>query len=150
MLNNGWNTMRKLLLTLTLSIWFTLPLTCALLIPAAHAGPINWLKHQYRDHPYRTAFIAGGIAAGIHAGGLYHCRQGGVENCQGMYGAAWQSYAWGNGVNFAIIASTKNCWKEQPRAFCSMFGYGGTAIDAGFGINQWFKGHYREAHPVAP
>jgi len=122
--------MKRLLLLLLLTSVLAAPL---------QAGPLDWVKRQFREHPTRTAFIVGGAAATVHGLGLRHCRQGSVENCQEKYGAAWQGFAWSTGINFAVIASTKNCWKEQSAKFCSLFAYGGSAAQLGFGIDQWMK-----------
>jgi hypothetical protein len=105
----------------------------------AQAGPLTWAKRQFREHPQRTAFVVAGVAAGVHAAGLAHCRQGSVENCQAKYGAAWQSYAFATGANLAVVSATSGCWKEQSEKFCSIFAYGGSAAQAGFGISQWRK-----------
>jgi hypothetical protein len=104
------------------------------------AGPKRVLRavgKQFQNHPTRTAFLVGGVAATVHGLGLAHCRQGSVENCQAKYGAAWQSFAFATGANFAVIGATSGCWKEQSGKFCSIFAYGGSAAQAGFGIQQW-------------
>ena len=113
---------------------FLLSLALLLTLPA-EAGPIHWMKR----HPVATSFLAGGAAAAIHAVGLRHCRQGSVENCQAKYGSAWASFGLVTGTNFAVIAATSGCWKDQDRKFCSIFAYGGSAAQAGFGVSQWRK-----------
>jgi hypothetical protein len=118
---------------------FLLFLALSLCAPQGQAGPLNFLKRQFREHPTRTAFVIGGLAAGVHAAGLEHCRQGSVENCQAKYGAAWQSFAFATGANFAVIGAAHGCWKEQNGKFCNLLGYGGSAVQAGFGINQFRK-----------
>jgi hypothetical protein len=103
---------------------------------SAEAGPIEWVKH----HPVATSFIAGGVAATVHGIGLYKCREHGVENCQAKYGSAWISYSAVTVTNFAVISATSSCWKNESGKFCSLFAYGGSAAQLGFGINQWRKG----------
>lgn len=119
--------MRKLLLVFLL---FTIP---------AEAGPLHWLKQQFKEHPTRTAFVVGMGAATVHGLALAHCREGSVERCQSQYGAAWKSFGFATGANFAVIASTKGCWKDQSAKFCSLFAYGGSAAQTGFAVSQWRK-----------
>lgn len=121
------NNMRTLIATILLS-----------LIPYnLNAGPIHWIKSQFKDHPVRTSIILGMTAATVNGIGLAHCRQGPVENCQGKYGAAWGSFGAATGTNLSLIIATKSCWKDQDPRFCSLFAYSGSAIQTGFGINQW-------------
>jgi hypothetical protein len=129
----------------------TLALLAFLLLSgSAQASPKRVLRaiaSQFREHPTRTALILGGVAAGVHAGGLRHCRQGSVENCQAKYGAAWASYGAATGINFVVVASTSGCWRDQSKKFCSLFAYSGSAAQLGFGINQWKKkGGEHETH----
>jgi hypothetical protein len=125
-------------------------LAVLLLSGSAQASPKRVLRaiaNQFREHPTRTAFFVAGGAATIHGFGLRHCRQGSVENCQAKYGAAWASYGAATGINFAVIASTSGCWRDQSKKFCSLFAYGGSAAQLGFGISQWKKkGGEHETH----
>jgi hypothetical protein len=122
--------MKKLLL---LFLLFALPV---------EAGPLELLKHPIRTmqrHPIATAFAFAGVAATVDLFGLRHCREGSVENCRAKYGAAYGSFGAATGMNFAVIAATSGCWKDQNKAFCSIFSYGGSAVQLGFGINQFRK-----------
>lgn len=108
-----------------------------LLAQSAQAGPIGWIKQQFKEHPTRTALIVGVGAATVHGLALRHCREGSVEHCQSGYGAAWASFGIASGVNLAIVSSTKSCWGDHSAAFCSLFAYGGSATQAGFAVSQW-------------
>lgn len=125
--------MRKLLL-----------IVAAILLTAGRveAGPLDLLKHPIRTmqrHPVATAFAFAGVAATVDFFGLRHCREGSVENCRSQYGSAYGSFGAATGANFAVIAATSGCWRDQNKAFCSIFSYGGSAVQLGFGINQFRK-----------
>jgi hypothetical protein len=113
-----------------------------LMASRAEAGPLDFFKHPIRTmqrHPVLTAFAFAGVAATVDGFGLRHCREGDVENCRAKYGAAYGSFGAATGANFAVIAATSGCWKDQNKAFCSIFSYGGSAVQLGFGINQFRK-----------
>jgi len=118
--------MRKLVLLFTL--WFAVPV---------QAGPLGWLERQIREHPTRTAFIVGTGAATVHFFGLRHCRQGSVENCEAGYGSAWGSFGVVTGANFAMIAVSDSCRKNEGGKFCNVLAYGGSGTQASLGILQW-------------
>jgi hypothetical protein len=137
--------MRKLLLLLTLCIWFTLPLLCALFIPAAHAGPINWMNRHKRFLAMEGAATGSAL---IGAWGLSHCRLTGVEKCTGRYGAVWAIYGTGVGINFGMTAVAEACWKQGGDKSCYPFAYGGSAIQAGYGLHEYYLGgHSEESKP---
>lgn len=106
---------------------------------SAQAGPISWIKRQFKEHPTRTALIVGVGAATAHGLALAHCRQGSVEACEAQYGAAWKSYSFAVGTNFSLIAVSHGCRKNEGGKFCNLLAYGGSAVEAGFSINQWNK-----------
>lgn len=113
-----------------------------IVVTPVKAGPFDFFKHPIRTmqrHPVITAFAFAGIAAAVDGLGLSHCREGSVENCRAKYGAAWGSFGAVTGANFALITATKGCWRDQPKAFCSIFSYGGSTVQLGFGINQFRK-----------
>jgi hypothetical protein len=97
--------------------------------------PFRWAKR----HPTATAFLVAGGAATIHRFGLAHCAQGNVERCQAGYGARWQSFTAVTVTNFAVVSAAHSCWKNDGGKFCNVLGYGGSAAQAGFGIDQWRK-----------
>jgi hypothetical protein len=108
-----------------------------LFAPPIQAGPIHWIKNQFREHPTRTAFVLGIGAATVHGIGLEHCRQGSVENCEAKYGAAWLSYTTTTMLNFAVIGASNSCRKQDGGQICNALAYGGSAFQTGFGISQW-------------
>src|SRR5882672_11193711 len=101
------------------------------------ANPFDWVKRQVKEHPTRTAFIVGAGAATIHFFGLRHCRQGSVENCEAGYGAAWASFGVVTGANFAMIAVSDSCRKNDGGKFCNVLAYGGSGIQTSVGVVQW-------------
>jgi hypothetical protein len=107
---------------------FCLFLFCA---PLAEAGPKHWIQH----HPKTSKLIAAGIAAGVHAYGLHHCRQINVELCDGKYGAAWGIFAATTAGNLAMIPVSEKIGGIQGDAFS----YGWSAAQLGHGIVQWRK-----------
>lgn len=120
--------MRKTITLIFLTVFFT---------GTVQAGPVRWVKHQFREHPTRTAIIIGFGAATVNGIGLKHCREDNVENCQAKYGSAWLSFGAVTVTNLAVISATNGCLKEHSVPFCSLFSYGGSAAQAGFGVNQW-------------
>jgi hypothetical protein len=108
----------------------------------AEAGPLNWAKHHKRFLLMEGAAIG---AASIHAYGLHHCRQRGVEKCSERYGSAWQFYAWTTGITVvAMPAVAEGCWRDGHGKFCNVLAYGGSAAQLGFGISQWRKEKHAE------
>jgi len=101
-------------------------------LPAAQAGPINWAKHQVRDHSLRTQLIFAGISAGVYAEGLHQCRVVNLENCQEKYGAAWAGY--GATVSLDLVGVLVG------QKTNSLISYAGSAGMLGFGIYQWRGG----------
>src|SRR6267142_133721 len=115
---------------------FTCFLLLTIIAPLSSAGPLHWLK----QHPKTSKLIAATIAAGVAAAGLHHCRAvNGPEPCASHYGAAWQTYTWMTGANFAMVAVSEGCRKNDGGKFCNLLGYGGSTIQLGFGISQWRK-----------
>jgi hypothetical protein len=101
---------------------------------SAEAGPLDWMKHHKRFLLMESAAVG---AASIHAYGLHHCRQTGVENCQAKYGSAWASFGIIAGMNVIVMpALAEGCWKNQGGKFCNILAYGGSAGQLGFGISQ--------------
>lgn len=106
------------------------------------AGPLNWAKHHKR-FLFMEGIAVG--AASIHAYGLHHCRQTGVENCQAKYGSAWTSFGIITGMNVIVMPSlAEGCWKNEGGKFCNVLAYGGIAGQVGFGIAQWRKEKHAE------
>lgn len=113
-----------------------------LLTGTVNAGPLDLFRHPVRTvkrHPVAASLVFGTAAAIVDGLGMQHCRQINVENCRAKYGAAWQSFTFTTVANFGVIAAIKDCWKEQDWKFCSAFAYSGSAVQLGFGINQWKK-----------
>lgn len=112
----------------------------ALLLAAgmAQAGPIDWL-HSARlamdAHPKTVKFAAAFVAAGIHAAGLRHCRQGSVENCDGKYGAAWGIFATVTVANLIMVPVSEKI--EGKTGWAISLGSSGAQL--GHGIYEWRK-----------
>lgn len=108
-----------------------------LLAGTVDAGPKHWIATHKRFLLMEGAAIG---AASIHAYGLHHCRQSGIENCQAKYGAAWASFGIVTGLNLVVMPSVaESCWKNEGGKFCNAFAYGSSAAQFGFGINQLKK-----------
>lgn len=99
------------------------------------AGPKDWITHHKRFLFMEGAALAG---AGIHAYGLHHCRQGGVERCDEHYGAAWQGFAWSTGLTVIVLPSAaEGCWKNEGGKFCNLLAYSGSSFQAAWGFHEW-------------
>jgi hypothetical protein len=103
---------------------------------SATAGPLDWAKHHKRFLLMEGAAIT---AASIHAAGLHHCRHyAGVEACDAHYGAAWGAYGFATGLTVvAMPAVAEGCWKSGQGKFCNLFAYGGSAVQAGWGLHEF-------------
>jgi hypothetical protein len=99
-----------------------------------NAGPIEWAKHHKRFLLMEGAAVGSAI---IGAQGLKACRSTGVEKCTAHYGAAWATFGVGTGLNFAMTGVAEGCWKNEGGKFCNIFAYGGSAVQAGWGIHEW-------------
>lgn len=107
-----------------------------LFAPPVEAGPLDWMKH----HPKTMKLLAAGAAAGVHAYGLHHCRLGGVENCDGKYGASWGIFGAVTAANFVMIPVSEKLGGRQG----DIMSYGGSAVQLGHGIVQWRKEPHAE------
>jgi hypothetical protein len=108
-----------------------------LLFPlAAQAGPVDFMKHQFRDHPLRTQLIFAGVASGVHAYGLHECRIVNVENCDAHYGAAWGSYGVTVGLNLVGVLVGHELGGKGGNSIA----YGSSAAQLGWGAYQWHGG----------
>lgn len=122
-----------------------LPLLLVFAMPA-EAGPKHWfahpleeLKHQFTEHPVRTAVVVGIGAAAFHASRLHRCRTGDFEHCDEGYGCAWCFFGVLTGASVvAGPAIADGCWKDNPDAkFCNIFAYGFSAYQFGQGLYDW-------------
>jgi hypothetical protein len=122
----------------------TLVLLLSLAIPA-HAGPKDWLKRQFTDHPVRTSIVLGGVGSAVEFLGVYQCRKKNIEpeGCLSGYGNPWPEVgivaAWNTGIAPFVA---RGCWRDNPGAkFCNIFAYAGTGYAAGQGIYDWRNKH---------
>lgn len=104
----------------------------AMLMPQAEAGPRSWMRH----HPVASKLIAAGVAAGVGAAGLRHCRTGGVERCDGKYGEAWAIFGINTGANLLMIPLSEKIGGVPG----DLLSYGGSALQLGHGVYEWRKG----------
>ena len=114
-----------------------LALLLLLAVPiAAQAGPVDFLKRQFHDHPLRTQLVFAGVASGVGVRGLQVCREQNVENCTSHYGAAWGTFGAGVGLNFLGVLVGHELGGKTGNAIA----YGGSAAQLGWGSYQWHGG----------
>lgn len=109
--------MKPLLLTLALFV----------LIPQAQAKP-HWKRIGLK-------LAVAGAAAGIHAAGLHHCRQFGVERCDGKYGESWAIFGIVTSGNLVMIPISEKIGGVEGNVLS--FGYSGAQL--GHGVYEWRK-----------
>ena len=119
---------------------FALSLLLLLALPA-HAGPKDWLKRQFADHPVRTSIVLGGVGSAVEFLGVYGCRKhpNDVERCLSGYGNPWPEVGLVGAWNTAIAPFVaRGCWRDNPGAkFCNIFAYSGAGYAVGQGIYDW-------------
>jgi hypothetical protein len=109
-----------------------------LLLCSAHAqaGPIDWTKRQFRDHPIRTRVVTTVVAGVVYEEGLRRCRIPNVENCQGHYGAAWGEY----GTTMALDVVGQIVGYKLGGKVGDSISYGSNLGIIGWGAYQWHGG----------
>lgn len=108
--------------------WSWILIIAALLVPSAEAKP------NLKRIGLKVAVA--GIAAGMGAYGLHHCRASGVEKCDGKYGAAWAIFGVNTGFNFLMIPLSE----KIGGAGGNVTGYAGPAVQFGHGVFEYRKG----------
>lgn len=121
--------MKKILLCLALLVGWQ----------SAQAGPIDWIKNHKRFLLMEGAAVAG---ASIDAWGLHHCRVPGVERCTAHYGEAWASFGVATGMTTVVLpAIAEGCWNDEGGKFCYIFAYGGSTVQAAWGLHEYSLGN---------
>jgi hypothetical protein len=85
--------------------------------------------------PWKKVLVAG-VATGLHAYALNHCRVRGVERCESHYGNAWWSFGTVTALNFAMIPVSEKIGGKQGQVLS--FGTSGAVV--GFSVNQLRQG----------
>jgi len=118
-------------------------LLASVLAAPLQAGPLDWAKRQFKEHPVRTRIITTAISSAIYAEGLKKCRVS-VENCQEHYGAAWAGY----GSTVALDVVGQFIGYKIGGKTGDAISYGSSTLMLSWGAYQWNGGlnKPKEAH----